>query len=686
MTDDNPDKLCQACEKIDLFSLFTGPRFIGYAKDDESRREVIVPVNTLDKVMGNLSCPLCRLIKHQVHDSANPPPEYPESTQVSLVPVRFDSREDAEYLSPETQEMLATRVHCELSAIPGSPESIYYYLNDNVSGIQLISPDFVVAARPLFNGFRATTMQNNLNLISQWIKTCEEHHQDSCGSSNLAFPHHSPEHHRVHLINVAERIVAVHDPTTSRYAALSYVWGKHTNEYTRLVYEFWLQQEETNSTSIQLPSIVPKIIEDAMCICKTLSIPYLWVDLYCVHQIDPIKKAADIRAMGQIYHNSPIALVAGSPSGLLPASGTGTIGPEQMIETIASRRYISALPSLRAEICYSAWYHRAWTFQEGQLAKRIAYFGQYDVSFLCGAGRWRESLHSGIYGHNIHIPDVDLTSRGCLAVSSASAWFHKSNWFFRNYCVLVLGYSGRALASEDDKLNAVSGCLDLLANSQNIHFFAGLPSSDFHYALFWTGEYDRARDGFPSWSWAGWHSPLYGQSHLVWPCESAPVLLSPINDEDFGYRSTRAPLIELRGADFVPLPSSPESCSQQLSPIHVSRTKLTVRIESEVARFFVDSITYETESESGCESDESGDEASSDFLIQVQAQVMDWRNWTWKPNTRSRAIVSPFETPLALSTHAGMHHWKNRGIDSTLAFRNLYVDRHWLGLRMMELS
>ena len=136
------------------------------------------------------------------------------------------------------------------------------------------------------------------------------------------------------------------------------------------------------------------------------------------------------------------------------------------------------------------------------MARRVAFFGNYDVSFMCGAGHWRESLHSGEFGHDANIPGVDLRSNGYY-VLSAFMWLRNSEWDFSDYDAVALAYSHRRLSYESDRLDAISGCFNMVAQKKGIHFISGLPSADFHYALLFHGEKDRSRAGFPSWSWAG---------------------------------------------------------------------------------------------------------------------------------------------------------------------------------------
>ncbi|KAH8898051.1 hypothetical protein GQ53DRAFT_608110, partial [Thozetella sp. PMI_491] len=243
------------------------------------------------------------------------------------------------------------------------------------------------------------------------------------------------------------------------YAALSYVWGGDT--------------EAAGVTETFVPAKVPVVIADAMQACAQLGLPYLWADLYCVHQNDPVQKAADIDSMGHIYRHARITLVAGRYRGdkegdvrkthgiwrLFPASMTDDLGARQRIETVGGRQYITALPQTIRQIHSSAWHRRGWTYQEGALARRIAFFGDYDILYMCGAGHWRQAMHSGAHGHDGTMPGIDLRSKGYYTLS-ARHWLGSDEWRFEDYLDMVHGYTPRDLTYESDRLNAISGCLN----------------------------------------------------------------------------------------------------------------------------------------------------------------------------------------------------------------------------------
>lgn len=595
------DELCVACARVDLFSLFTGPRF-HHQFDFHSR--VRVNLGTLQGVWTNVRCPLCRLMKHDLVAQGifMTAVRNPAAVQCSLMPFRADSHEDTRCNNDSTAAMVATRLQVGLSPMPGDrerhcegPNSGLRYIRSY--GIRLLSPGSVDPARPLLNGFRATTMQNNLALLSQWLGTCCDHHTGSCRSAKSGADS-TPA--LIRVIDVAQRKLVSRDPAAIVYATLSYVWGQNREDHTKLTDELQVQRDSSGNVSIFLPLVAPKVIEDSLFVCNSVSVPYLWVDLYCVHQDDPVKKAAEIKAMGYIYRLSHITFVAGAatpedllepghPQGLLSTSAVDDLGSEQRIETIGDRTYVSALPSISWQSARSAWNKRGWTFQEGHMARRIAFFGKHDISFLCGAGHWRESLHSGPFGHDANIPGVDLSADAYSALF-ALVWL-KDGWSFRQYNRTLSDYCGRTLSYESDRLDAVSGSFNVIAHRNGIHFLHGLPSAHFHYALLFRGENDRPRAGFPSWSWAGWHAD--DQTHLVWPRRGLTGCMAPAKNDTFEFKDQDVPDAELGGGLVtagVNLPYHPNKCSQRLTPLSVSPLSATLTVKSEVVKFSINMI------------------------------------------------------------------------------------------------
>lgn len=55
---------------------------------------------------------------------------------------------------------------------------------------------------------------------------------------------------------------------------------------------------------------VPAVINDALHVCKSLTLQYLWVDSLCIVQDNLSHKAEQIAHMGMIYENAHLTIVA----------------------------------------------------------------------------------------------------------------------------------------------------------------------------------------------------------------------------------------------------------------------------------------------------------------------------------------------------------------------------------------
>lgn len=588
------DELCASCSKVDFFSLFTGPR---YFPREGYNQKPSISLGTLAEVRANANCPFCRLLCHDISESELScdwleEDNYvdPTKIRVNVHMFRADYDEEMKYTSSETLDMVATRLEIRLNPMEplSDQEKGSILQHPRGAGIQLLSPDSVDPARPLLNGHEATTTSNSLELLAKWLKTCVQSHTLESNKENRSQPYFRPaaSEYDIRVIDVNQRTVVEKNPEEIDYAALSYVWGKTLSQDLKN-----LDTEtgaETDGSSSLLPATVPKVVEDALLVCKKLFIPYLWVDRYCIDQNDLIRKGSEIEGMGYRYLYATITLISGMEpeAGLLP--GTGNMAGQQRIELIQGRKYITCLPSITDQLHASQWLHRAWTMQEGQLANRCAFFGRYDISFFCGSGHWRESLHSGPFGHEAEMPNVNTDCRGYYLLSRLN-WLNKDSWNFADYDSLLMSYTPRQLSFESDRLNAITGCLNLIADVKGVPFVQGLPIMDFHYALLWTGEYDRRREGFPSWSWASWH--CLQQSHLIYPQEGSCGL----KEDEHGVLRTVDPgsrEVELQGllVTLTEAPHRTNKCSQRFAktafPSHKDSNLLT--ITSEIAHFSID--------------------------------------------------------------------------------------------------
>ncbi|KAH6714853.1 hypothetical protein BKA61DRAFT_481338 [Leptodontidium sp. MPI-SDFR-AT-0119] len=72
----------------------------------------------------------------------------------------------------------------------------------------------------------------------------------------------------------------------SKYAPLSYIWGVANND---------LSDGTSNINTSRMLYKLPKTIEDSIYVTKGLSIDFLWVDRYCINQLDTHDKDEQIQ-------------------------------------------------------------------------------------------------------------------------------------------------------------------------------------------------------------------------------------------------------------------------------------------------------------------------------------------------------------------------------------------------------
>ncbi|KAE8421439.1 hypothetical protein BDV36DRAFT_292364 [Aspergillus pseudocaelatus] len=125
-------------------------------------------------------------------------------------------------------------------------------------------------------------------------------------------------------------------------------------------------------------------------------------------------------------------------------------------------------------------------------------------------------------------------------------------------------------------------------------FLSGLPSKDFHYALLWSCEYDRPREGFPSWSWAGWHS--LQQVIDTYPKKGDSGYMTELEDGSYEHRGPQVTELELEGFYISPIehPHMFNRCSQELAQVRVAAS--TDCLTSESVHFLIDIVADRTKS------------------------------------------------------------------------------------------
>jgi hypothetical protein len=310
---------------------------------------------------------------------------------------------------------------------------------------------------------------------------------------------------------------------------LSYVWGAAGDEGTRL----------------------PKVVKHAIIVTKALGMRYLWVDRYCIDQIDKAQKHNQIVKMNLIYEGAEITIV--NTAGDDAESGLPGVGneprPPQPQASIGSTVLVSTLRSPRSHITKSVWSTRGWTYQEGILSNRRLVFTNDQVYFEC-RGMW---LQETIYIPLAQFHTKPLKWLQPFIVPGLFTGKYKGDSFTPRprYWQEILeqlrkhleNYTSRKLSYPTDSLNAFRGILKQysLHSKGALHSVFGLPvitssyqeliSSLAYSICTWHHQYDsepssrkRIRQ-LPSWTWAGWEGEV---SMYAIPVEWGKDFLMPV--------------------------------------------------------------------------------------------------------------------------------------------------------------
>ncbi|KAI1127583.1 heterokaryon incompatibility protein-domain-containing protein [Nemania abortiva] len=353
----------------------------------------------------------------------------------------------------------------------------------------------------------------SFNLAQEWLGFCRQHHTQSCDVSTSGAVSSIST---FKLIDCETRtIVSVSDQP---YATLSYVWGSGSAPIFSDV----------------VPPNQPKTIEDAIQVTKTLGLRYLWIDRFCINQQIAEEIEEQVPKMDVIYNNSELTIIVAAgedPDYGIP--GIRDRAPSQPHGKVGNYYLVSTMDDPVLNILRSKWATRAWTYQEGILSRRRLIFTDDQLYFECSGMRCAEALNTDLkslhtrnqqrfkakycHGSNICLFPREIGRKGWEIVDR------------------IEEYSRKSLTKGSDILNGLQGILRAYERStQGIKNCFGVPvipraprqthmqwspEAGFCIGLCWdVAEGSSRREGFPSWSWSGWHGKIEWMfDELLWP-------------------------------------------------------------------------------------------------------------------------------------------------------------------------
>ncbi|KAH7075190.1 heterokaryon incompatibility protein-domain-containing protein [Paraphoma chrysanthemicola] len=440
----------------------------------------------------------------------------------------------------------------EDAAYTFSPGLFFVYLQQHGSSDDLVKYRTLIpvletriAAEPAppYRPLRPVTM--DFDLFRAWISHCAQTHDDLCSLSSGSLP--SVPNFK--LID-CETTQVVEGSLSWRYVALSYVWG---------------------STSAGLAQIssgsFPKTVQDSMIVARELGFKYIWVDKYCIDQGNAVEVHQQVSRMNSIYRCANLTIIAAAGAGSqygLPGVQPGSRDPQPRL-VMHGTTWVSVLSHPGRVVRESKWSKRAWTYQEGFFSRRRLIFTEEQVIFQCNSASCCElsdpdpnaALYSGLLDQSTnmigqHYMDSIPWGKDLFRSREVVITYPENDWLLLDR---IEEYSHRELSFQEDALNAVGGLFASL-NKHGAHApvgaltamapyqYWGIPLGLFAYmhtteqpdlektirdlteeeklyavlgcGLSWIlkelgfGQVPSAirREGFPSWSWAGWIAPV----------------------------------------------------------------------------------------------------------------------------------------------------------------------------------
>ncbi|KIN02953.1 hypothetical protein OIDMADRAFT_27430 [Oidiodendron maius Zn] len=493
--DHTDQTMCSRCESLDLIRFFeTRPPWktqLDFRPNFEEKAGFIRKLGRMGSVQFRADCPVCCCIF-----AITPHPSSADQ-EIFLVPDWTISRLSGELgavtmETPEKQQYAT----CLLSVL--KPSSIP--LSTRVTahrGDALCLVDDVRSDRTL-GGRRINSRELNVELILNWVHACVKRHDEFC------LPVPTKDLEEIRLVDIETRKVVKYPGSDCDYVTLSYVWGDVTQNHYKLG---------------DIVKTLPKTLEDALSLTKKLGKRYTWIDSVCIDQSDDRDKANQIGRMCSIYRGAWITIIA--LSGTSADAGFSRFSREeyypQLTCRIKDKPLVSLMPTLSQQIWLSPWGGRAWTLQEGLLSPRCLYVSDHQVYFDCSSMQCCESLDESRSWAHALTPASNPTEEGfvtwMLSQAGAGALRIPLDWPLRrleHWGEKLNLYGYRNMKFSEDAIKAFAGVLQRLETIYPKGFFWGLPVEDFDWGLTWRPQVPpERREGFPTWSWAGWRGPLY---------------------------------------------------------------------------------------------------------------------------------------------------------------------------------
>jgi hypothetical protein len=306
------------------------------------------------------------------------------------------------------------------------------------------------------------------------------------------------------------------------YVSLSYCWGgsqRHQTERNRI-------EEYMHALPVER---LPKSLQDAIFLTRTLGIQYIWIDSLCIIQDCDEDKDREMTKMANIYKNAIFTISAARAK----SCNDGFLGVQERRAELLHDSIKLPMNCLNGAIgsvllySYRAQFprndtptdKRAWTYQEQILSRRVVTFFNDAIEWSCTSSQMSDdgldrielgatdpalsNLSIPIFGRLGHVGHFSFLCSRPGDTTNLPGWWWRA----------VYEYTLGSLSDLDDRLPAIGGIASEFRDLTGDVYVAGLWMSHLTQDLQWavygqggkpsddTGNRDVKYDA-PTWTWA----------------------------------------------------------------------------------------------------------------------------------------------------------------------------------------
>jgi hypothetical protein len=524
--------LCNECQKISFIprieTVCSCERVMCFCCKDKKY------IGHLERIVGNTSCPGCRLISSCFSTYYGPSGKgFFTDSRVYVSRVWNFTKSlgiSGAKLSKEKQNfisMLQIEV-CSHEVEGGSTRTEHDFVGELIPAEDVdlrtsmgmnetfSKPATILDKRLMQFTSRKVEKHIPIDLLRSWINKCQSQHAGVC-DRYATIPSDISET-SIRLIDVQQRCLIPAD-LQSNHVALSYVWGKDTapilTSTTLSMYSTPNGLTDSNN--------IPKTILDAMSLTSDLGQRYLWVDSACILQDDPCDKKSQLPIMEFIYNRASFVIIVASgrnASHGLAGVVTPRLAWNRPIESLQGSNFTTGLSHVSHLLNISNWNSRGWTFQESLLARRVLIVTEHQVYWNCHSAAWCEDRFTEF--QDVQLPPSYRDSlygplRGFKCGSGIDEFvFGDPSCTLLVYCRKEEAFAMREFTDPDDALWAFFGVLRSFNSTFPKGFIWGLPYEGLDALLLWEEQCNKRTSAwhtvpepgkgfrimrFPSWTW-----------------------------------------------------------------------------------------------------------------------------------------------------------------------------------------